>query len=260
MSNTPNSNTNKPVQPVRQPLPYPQPAYPAPYNPYNPYGYSQPANPNYRPVMPDKRTIVAIRNREVNRLVPERSGRMWGSIMFKPDIAFEGQNEDEKVYILLRRHWLANLGWVLRNIFYTLVPPAFFIVIASYNINVSFVSMKVFFLILLAYYSIIFTNVIRLFIDWYFDPFMVTNERIVNFEFVPFSNYHVAELELENIQDIRESSEGILGQVFNYGTIEVLSANSTVRISFQKIPDSTKVRDIIADLSKIAKEYRYGDI
>ncbi len=229
----------------------PRTNYPQPQPPRQP---AKPPSPRAR-----KDMISNIRHQEAMKIVPNKYGRSWSSVMLRPNITFANQDPGERVYILVRAHWLSNLGWVIRNIIYLLLPAIVFAVIVFLNISVSFISFRGYALILLIYYSIIISNIIKLFVDWYYDPLIVTNIRILEYLFTPYASYSVSELNLENIEDIKESSAGFLGEVFNFGNITVLSENSTSRIVFKNVPSPTKIRDIITDLANIAKTYRYGD-
>lgn len=259
-NNTNTSNNSKPEGNEGKSFAYPQPVYPGSMsNPFNGYYYyptnmQQPQN--------NKEAVMKMREREADRIVPEKSGLPWSSMILKPNLVFETQDPNEKVYVLVRAHWLTNLGWFLRNLFLSLLPFVLIPLLESLGINVdlTFISNKALTIIGLLYYSFILTNIVSNFIDWYFDPFIVTDQRIMDYDYRPYGNYSVAEVNLQDIQDIKERSAGLIGDIFNYGNVYVYSAGEKSEMVCKSVPCPTKVRDIITDLSNVAKTYKYDSV
>jgi len=199
-------------------------------------------------------------DQEIDKAVPKELSRWFGSIQYRPKrMKFATQNVGEKIYILVRMHWIRNLGWIMNNIFYANIPFVILLILQLLKTDIQFLSLRLFVILLLAYYSIIFTNIIRQFYDWYYDVYIVTNERILDYTFSPFRGYEVTEAPLASIEDVEERSLGLLADLFNYGTIKARTASNAGELSFDYIADPTRVRDIIMDLAKIIKMYRYGD-
>lgn len=239
---------------------YPQPVYPGSMaNPFNGYYYypsnmQQPQN--------NRDYILKMREQEADKIVPESKGVSWSSMILKPNLMFETQNPNEKVYVLVRAHWLTNLGWFLRNLFMALLPFIVFSILEYFNIviDISFISNQALTILGLLYYSFIFTSVVSNFIDWYFDPFIVTDVRIMDYDYKPYANYKVSEVNLQDIQEVKERSAGLIGDIFNYGNVYIYSASDRTEMICSNVPSPTKVRDIIIDLSTVAKTYKYDNL
>ncbi len=258
MSN--NTSTSNNQQEVNKPAFTPQPALQGNMsNPFNGYYYYP---TNMQPPKNNRDYMSKMRLQEADKIVPKQSGLPWSSIILKPNIVFETQDANEKVYVLVRAHWITNIGWFVRNIFMTFLP---FIVVAllesfGIKIDISFVSNKALTIVGLLYYSFIFTSVVSNFIDWYFDPFIVTDQRIMDYDYKPFGNYSVSEVSLQDIQDVKERSAGLVGDIFNYGNVYVYSASDASEMICKNVPSPTRVRDIITDLSNVAKTYKYDSV
>lgn len=195
--------------------------------------------------------------REINRRIPSHEGSSWGSVEFRPQhVRFATQNKGEKVYILVRRHWASNVGWVYRNFMYSMLPPVVFGLIYYFKVDSDLINLKNVFLILMMYYSVIFTTVMKEFFDWYFDPYIVTNERVLDYDFKPFTSYTVQEAGLDKIEDVKEFAVGFLPSLFGYGDVHVQTASNAGLITFNQVDDPTRVRDIISDLANIAKTFK----
>jgi hypothetical protein len=194
---------------------------------------------------------------EIERIVPKKSSHSFGSIQYRPGkVTFATQNDEEKVYVLVRTHWIKNLGWIVNNIIYSLLPLIVLFVLNLLNISIEFISFNLYIIIVLAYYSIIFTNVVRSFYDWYFDTFIVTNERIVDYDFRPFRGYTVKEAGLDDIEDVEEKSSGLIASIFNFGDLITRTSSTAGELTFFAIAEPTKVRDILMDLALIVKDMR----
>src|SRR5260221_3932861 len=234
----PNPNSPYPVQPP------PNSGGQSPqYNPFMGTYSGYPQDYQRRPLT--KEMISSLRDREASRLIPQKYGKSWSSLVFKPSIVFANQNPDERIYIIAKRHWISNLGWIIRDTFFIALPMIVALIILNLRIDVSFVGFRFLLLFLVIYYSIILTNIIVKFTDWYFDPFIVSNQRILDYDFKPFGTYYVGEMNLEKIEDVKQRSAGLLGDIFNYGNIDILSENINFKISFVCVPNPTKLRDII---------------
>ncbi len=221
-------------------------------------GVKTPMNLSNKPPRPFNRGLAQVVDEELERVVPEKVSKWFGSLSYRPKATFfSNQNPEEKVYLLLRRHWIKNLGWIISNTFYAFVPIIILVISDALRISLDFISFKVYFIIILAYYSVILTNVLRNFYDWYFDIYIVTNERVLEYSFSPFVSYSILEAELESIQDVKESANGVVADIFSYGDLRITTASRLGELFFDSIPSSTEVRNILMDLVEIIDEYKH---
>lgn len=188
-------------------------------------------------------------------ILPEHEGGPLASYEINPKgIKFGTQNRYEKVFVLIRPHVLTNLGWVITAGIVFIIP-----FVVAYLLNIfdvpleDFVSLQRQIIILAIYYSFLLTYVLFNFLDWYFDIYLVTNERLIDYEFSPIASYHIFELALEDIQDIRDSTVGLLPSLFHYGTVTISSAAERGNFRFRAVPQPSRFRDIIGDLSYAVK-------
>jgi hypothetical protein len=107
--------------------------------------------------------------------------------------------------------------------------------------------------VLVVYYSILITYLLFNFTDWYYDIFLVTNERIINIEFSPLKRHRISEARLRNIEDVSETVIGLFPSLFNYGDVKVQTAGRHDLFVFRGVPDPAWFRDVIMDLSKFSR-------
>lgn len=193
-----------------------------------------------------------------SKIIQERRG-MFGTLdVFPKNVTFETQDPDERVYIKVRPHPIVNFGWVMNNSFFTILPFIILIVMQILEIKFDifeYVQPMIVLLIVLIYYSVIFTSSFVNFLDWYYDIYLVTDKRIINIYFEPLKRHRIAETKLQNIENVSEYVVGFLPTIFNYGDIKIQTAAENNYFDFTAVPDPTWFRDVLVDLSNYVKSH-----
>jgi len=188
----------------------------------------------------------------LSRILPEKKDGIISSVVILPDdMEFETQNLNEKVYILLRRHFFTNFGWIVSSVFMLAIPAIVFLILSFFNIDI-YVNFNLkhsyVFVFLFLWNLFIFTNAFMHFLDWYFNIYFITNERIIDFDFSPFGYHKISEAGLDCIVDATEESIGFLPMIFNYGDIYIQTSGEKREFDFDSVPKPAWVRDKIMDL------------
>lgn len=166
-----------------------------------------------------------------------------------PSVRFETQEADETVLLFLRQHFIVNVPWLIAAIFLVLAPLVIFpLFISLFEISVllpaSYVLVGTLF-----WYLATFGFIIVKFIGWYFNIYIVTNERIVDIDFINLLVKRFSQAELSRIQNITYSSSGIMATFFNYGNVTVETAGETPNIECTRVPNPDKVVEQIRSVS-----------
>jgi uncharacterized membrane protein YdbT with pleckstrin-like domain len=167
------------------------------------------------------------------------------------EIRFPGQHDDEQVILFLRRHWFiffvhilsvigAIAGLVLIYIFFTFFLKDFS-QSAYYSLLLFFESLGTLFV-----WNLFFI----LWLDFYLDAWVVTNERIININQRGFFNREISELKLTKIQDVTSEVVGFVPTILGYGDIYVQTAAEVERFAFHQIPNPNEVKNIIVELQE----------
>jgi hypothetical protein len=162
---------------------------------------------------------------------------------------FKGQKEGERIISVIHRHWfdiLVQFSIVLVLLFlfigsYILVPILFTDINETLGINFLHFMENLFLIFIWMTFFVIW-------IDFYFDVWIITNERIVNINQKGLFSRVVSELELENIQDITTEVYGMIPTFFNYGNLYVQTAAERERFLFRNVPDPYRIKDEIMNL------------
>lgn len=208
----------------------------------------------------DKNRLIECK-REMLSCVPKKNFNFLGEVLYRPsNTILVNKKENEEIFLLVRSDWIVNMPWILKSIFYLLLPIIIyflfpvFLNLLNYNITIN-VPISIIFGFVLFYYSIMFTYIFIHIIDWYYDIFIVTNDRIIDIDFSPWYGYSIKEAPLVNIQDIQETSKGFFAVIFDYGDIIAKTSSDNGVLNLEKIPQVHKVRTILHNLVSIAKKY-----
>ncbi len=88
------------------------------------------------------------------------------------------------------------------------------------------------------------------FFNWFFDIWVVTNERIVDVDQEGVFSKKIGELELHKVQDVVAETHGVLATMFGYGKITVETAGAKEEFSFDGLPHAYAVAKQILELAK----------
>jgi hypothetical protein len=168
----------------------------------------------------------------------------FSSFLVKPDVIdFPERNDNEQIILALRPHWFTNVSWLLMTILMLFLPLAF-----SYFNFLAFLPTNYQSVALLFWFLITFIYAFEKFLGWYFDLYIITNQRIVDISFNNLLNKKFAEADISMIQDASSSVKGVAGTMFNYGTVLIQTASEINQIIFESISSPEKVIKILQEL------------
>lgn len=175
---------------------------------------------------------------------------MFYSFLENPaGIYFEEQEEDEKALLVLRRHFITNLHWIIIGTI-LFVLPLIFIPFSSTLSVFDFFQLPPHFILIFTifYYLIVFTYLFVNFITWYFNVVLITNKKVVDVDFSNLVYKNVAATKHSLLQDASYSQIGVLRSLFDYGDVLVQTAGSLDNFNFNAVPKPGKVVQIVEDL------------
>ncbi|MFA5961386.1 MAG: PH domain-containing protein [Parcubacteria group bacterium] len=164
---------------------------------------------------------------------------------------FKGQKDGEEILMVVHRHWFDILSQFF-IIFIMLLLLFGSLVFASQIVDSSngAISPSLFLFLENIFLIFIWLFFFIIWIDYYFDVWIVTNERIVNIEQKGLFSRGISELELENIQDITVEVQGIIPTFLNYGNLYVQTAAEKERFIFKHVPNPYAIKDLVMNLQK----------
>lgn len=165
-------------------------------------------------------------------------------------LRFETQEEEEVVILFLRQHFIVNVPWILITVLLIIAPTVIFPKLFSV-LSINFSLPSGYFIIgTMFWYLATFGFALASFIGWFFNIYIVTNERLVDIDFYYLLYKKFSEAELAKIQDISYTSGGVLAALFNYGNVTVETAGEAPNIMFELIPYPERVVETIRALTE----------
>jgi hypothetical protein len=165
-------------------------------------------------------------------------------------VRFETQEEEEQVVLFMRQHLIVNVPWVVIAIILIIAPTVVFPLLQT-MIGASLVVPTGYMLVgTLFWYVGTFGFILAKFLGWFFNIYIVTNERIVDIDFYYLLYKNFSQAELNKIQDLSFSSGGVFASLFNYGNVIVQTAGESPNLEFNKVPYPDRVVETIRNLTE----------
>jgi uncharacterized membrane protein YdbT with pleckstrin-like domain len=164
---------------------------------------------------------------------------------------FKDLGQNEEIIRVLHRNWFYLLQqfvlmFVVVLIFMTglFYAPIFFPQMFGIEFKPVVSFMENFFVLAVWIYGFL------IWIDYYYDVWIITSQRIVNIEQKGMFTRKVSELRYSKIQDVTTEVVGFLPTVINYGDVLIQTAGEEENFVFRTISDPYKIKSIIVDLQK----------
>lgn len=170
--------------------------------------------------------------------------RPLSSFLFFPNgINFETREEEEKVVLFLRRHIITNIPWILLSIVMLFVPTF----VSSLKV-LDTVPSNFRFIFILMWYLFTLIYILENFLTWFFNVYIVTDERIIDIDFYNLIYKEVSDANIDKIQDVTYKMGGVTRTLFNFGDIIIQTASELPNFDFTAVPKPDMVAKILQDL------------
>ena len=97
-------------------------------------------------------------------------------------------------------------------------------------------------------------------IDYYFDIWIITDERIINIEQKGLFMRQISEADYTKIQDVTAQIEGFLPTVINYGDVYIQTAAEKERFVFRTISRPYQIKDLLMQLARKKKAKQFESL
>lgn len=176
--------------------------------------------------------------------LPIQRRRPLSSFAMCPEgVSFETREEEEKVVLFLRQHFIVNIPWIFISII-MIIAPTFILmtsILDQFPQNFKFV-------FILIWYLITFAYVLQNFLNWFFNVYIITDERIVDVDFYNLIYKEVHDAHIDRIQDVTYNMGGVIRTIFNYGDVLIQTASEVPNFDFLAVPQPDKVAKVLQEL------------
>ena len=165
----------------------------------------------------------------------------------KPTIRFETQAVNEEIILLLRKHPVTNIVWIITVIIMLLAPFILFPYL-SWSGLIQDLPTRFGIVGTILWFLITFAFAFESFVSWYFNAYLITNERALDVDFLNLLYKRVTEARLDKIQDVTYTQSGMAQSVFNYGDVLIQTAGEQENLDFESVPNPAHVAETISGL------------
>jgi hypothetical protein len=196
----------------------------------------------------EKSTSTEYRQKVYN--IIGKSGTPLSAFLARPrHLNFETQLDGEEVILLLRRHLITQIQWVAVTLVMIFAP----LVLTNFPL-LRFLPSRFQFIVILMWYLLTFAIALEDFLGWYFNVYIVTDERVIDIDFYNLIYKEISDTEIENIEDVTVTVGGVLQTVFNYGSVEIQTAAQIPQLEFEYVPKPGVVSEVLKQLQLEEKQ------
>lgn len=159
-------------------------------------------------------------------------------------ISFEIQDRDEKIILVLRQHPITQVKSIFVLLFSFLFVPWLLRVDGLMAFLPDQFRLAFNFFLLVLFLGMTF----RCFLLWFFNVYIITDERIIDVDFLSMIYKNISTAKIENIEDVTKQTSGIMASLFDHGTILIQTAATKNEFEFEHVPHPAKVVKLLNEL------------
>jgi uncharacterized membrane protein YdbT with pleckstrin-like domain len=152
------------------------------------------------------------------------------------NFTFRGQRPDEKVFNVVRRHPVVFFWPLLQATLALAIGIIILIYLGFGNIFYIVGGLAILF---------IFAVISKIWFVYSNSFCLITDQRVINVDQLGFFNRQITETEFSKIQDVTNSTNGMIGTALNVGKVEIQTAGKENKLTIRHIPDPYQVQQEI---------------
>lgn len=166
------------------------------------------------------------------------------------------QRSDEKIILMLRRHWTIMGHHLIRLAAFMIIPVVVFGFLYSlgWTIEIGGATYITAIMGLSLYYIFIWLFYFHEFVDYHLDVWVVTDQRIISMEQIGLFNRTVSEHSIIKVQDVSAEIKGKVQTFLDYGHVHVQTAGASQRFVFSEVGKPREVARVIMKVHERAVE------
>jgi len=153
------------------------------------------------------------------------------------------QAESEQIVLVLRRHLITQINSVLIVLVMLFLPLLF-----SASQIFSFLPLSYRFILTIGWYLATAGYSLECYLKWFYRVFIVTDERIIDVDFISMIYKDVSTTKIDKIEDITSTTIGFLSSIFDYGTVIIQTAGTQQELEFEDVPQPGKVSALLNEM------------
>jgi len=168
---------------------------------------------------------------------------------FPRELNFHGKEKGEQVVLIIRSHWIVTVPYLFLAVLVFILPFLLTSLMPTFFSNIALLISLMITSLLVSLGIIIIT-----FVKWFYTVHIITDQRVVDLDFTSIMNHSVAEAQLEKIEDVTHKQLGVVGSVFDVGSVYIQTAGAQNEIEFSNVPRPRDIQDILFDLLELKQK------
>lgn len=157
------------------------------------------------------------------------------------DYFLQSLKQNEEPIAIIHKHW-TRLAPAVARALAAFIIPSFFLkyILAS----------RTAFYVYLAFVAALVLYLVYSWIVYYFDVFIITDQRVVDIQQTGIFRRTVVEAPMSRIQDVTYNISGFFATLFNYGRVTVRTASES-EVAMDAVSEPEEVHEMIVELQKL---------
>lgn len=158
-------------------------------------------------------------------------------------VKFVAKDSKERVILLLRKHPITNLKWIIIALIMIFAPliVSFFQSFNAVPINYQIVGLMFWYLLTTAF-------IFEEFLSWFFNVYIITDERVFDVDFVNLVYREITDANIDHIQDVTVRVGSVIRTMFHFGDVLIQTASEIPQLEFEAVPDPDRVAQVLREL------------
>src|SRR3989338_311802 len=176
-------------------------------------------------------------------------------------VSLTSLEKGERIILLLRAHPITLIPQAVVTLFFIFIPTIVPSVLSLLDINIldSFTPRQIL-LIVIFWYLVIFGFAFLRFVIWYFNIYLLTNERIIDIDFRGILHKETAYAHLNQVQDVNPKIIGFFGTIFHFGNVYIQTAAESPEFEFHAVEKPNEVAHEILSQANKEQTEKPGEI
>lgn len=156
---------------------------------------------------------------------------------------FSSQNSDEQIILVLRKHPITQIKWLISAIILAFIPFLFngISILGFLPSSYQFAGLVIWYLLLAGF-------IFESFLTWFFNVYIITDERIIDVDFLSLIYRNISTAKIDNIEDVTATTGGAIPAMFDYGTVTIQTAAEKREFEFNDVPHPNRVSKLLNEL------------
>lgn len=156
---------------------------------------------------------------------------------------FSSQAHGEQIILLLRKHPITQIKWIVIALIVSILP-----IIFSGVPLLGFLPANFQFAALIGWYLLLMGFILESFLTWFYNVYIITDERVIDVDFLSLIYHDVSAAKIDNIEDVTSVTGGAIRSVFDFGTIRIQTAAEKTEFEFEDVPHPIQVTKLLNEL------------